>query len=242
MAHQVTFNYYMGVISFLEEDHEQVCTPPDPDAADPARQKSTSWTPGTCATRDGPGTKSTSVHHHHVPSDHFRLILTYLIPCHLTRTGQLPTASLLAPYPRLTALFAPLAAAIRAASLSAFDDALLAGSRVFVRRRVYLALESCRLIVLRNLMRKVFLAGGLEPGKDGAPPARRTRIPIAEFLAAVRVSAGGDRAAMAVDRDEVECFIANLIYKVRGCVRGLASVAACGRLMVLAHSSHWLHC
>jgi hypothetical protein len=22
MAHQVTFNYYMGVISFLEEDHE----------------------------------------------------------------------------------------------------------------------------------------------------------------------------------------------------------------------------
>jgi COP9 signalosome complex subunit 12 len=85
-----------------------------------------------------------------------------------------------------------------------------------VRRRVYLALESCRLVVLRNLMRKVFLAGGFEPGKDGTPPVRRTRIPITEFLAALRVSAGGDRAAMAVDRDEVECLIANLIYKVRG--------------------------
>jgi COP9 signalosome complex subunit 12 len=152
-------------------------------------------------------------------SDHARLILTYLIPCHLTRTGQLPTASLLAPYPRLAALFGPLATAIRGASLAAFDDALLAGARVFVRRRVYLALESCRLVVLRNLMRKVFLAGGHEPGKsgqaEGAPPVRRTRIPVAEFLAAVRLSAGGDRAAMAVDRDEVECFIANLIYKVR---------------------------
>jgi hypothetical protein len=139
-----------------------------------------------------------------------------LIPCHLTRTGQLPTASLLAPYPRLAALFSPLAKAIRDASLAAFDDALLAGSRVFVRRRVYLALESCRLVVLRNLMRKVFLAGGYEPGKEGQPPVRRTRIQIAEFLAAVSMSAGGDRAAMAVDRDEVECFIANLIYKVCG--------------------------
>ena len=125
----------------------------------------------------------------------------------------------MAPYPRLAALFRPLAAAIRAASLARFDDALLAGSRVFVRRRVYLALESCRLVVLRNLMRKVFLAGGFEPGKEGAPPVRRTRIPIAEFLAAVRVSTGGDRAAMAMDRDEVECLIANLIYKVRCCLR-----------------------
>jgi hypothetical protein len=92
---------------------------------------------------------------------------------------------------------------------------LLAGARVFVRRRVYLALESCRLVVLRNLMRRVFLAGGHEAGKEGGPMVRRTRIPIAEFLAAVRVSAGGGGAVMAVDRDEVECFIANLIYKVR---------------------------
>lgn len=153
------------------------------------------------------------------PSDHARLILTYLIPCHLARTGQLPTAALLAPYPRLAALFGPLAAAIRAASLSAFDDALLAGSRVFVRRRVYLALESCRLIVLRNLMRKVFIAGGFEPGKDDAPPVRRTRITVAEFVAAVKLSAGGERAAgPPVDRDEVECFIANLIYKVCYCL------------------------
>jgi hypothetical protein len=29
MSHQVTFNYYMGVISFLDEDHEQVFAPLD---------------------------------------------------------------------------------------------------------------------------------------------------------------------------------------------------------------------
>jgi hypothetical protein len=219
MAHQVTFNYYMGMINFLEEDHEQVFPSQPPNTTDPSRQKATSCPRGRCATTACTRTKSPPI-----PSStnrlttRSRLILTYLIPCHLTRTGQLPTAALLAPYPRLAGLFAPLAAAIRAASLARFDDALLAGSRVFVRRRVYLALESCRLVVLRNLMRRVFLAGGHEPpASDGAAPVRRTRIPIDEFLAAVRMSAGGGRAAMAVDRDEVECFIANLIYKVRLC-------------------------
>jgi hypothetical protein len=59
MAHQVTFNYYMGMISFLEEDHEQVRAPPDPETADPARQKATSCPPGKCVTSAGTKTKST---------------------------------------------------------------------------------------------------------------------------------------------------------------------------------------
>lgn len=58
-------------------------------------------------------------------------------------------------------------------------------------------------------MRKVFITGGFEEGKDGAPPVRRTRIPVAEFAAAIKISGGED-----IDTDEVECLLANMIYKV----------------------------
>lgn len=62
-------------------------------------------------------------------------------------------------------------------------------------------------------MRKVFISGGYEEGKDGGEKIRRTRIPLDEFVAAVRLgsSADGNR----VEFDEVECLLANMIYKVR---------------------------
>jgi hypothetical protein len=64
---------------------------------------------------------------------------------------------------------------------------------------------------LRNLLRKVFLAGGFEEAKEAnAAPVRRTRIPVAEFGAAISL---GSKETM--DGDEVECLLANLIYKVR---------------------------
>jgi COP9 signalosome complex subunit 12 len=83
--------------------------------------------------------------------------------------------------------------------------------------------------VLRNLFRKVFVAGGFEPLKDGQTEQdriRRTRIPVEEFTAAVTLSLrrtdsdsamqnGGGRAEDAIEKDEVECFLANMIYKVR---------------------------
>lgn len=82
-----------------------------------------------------------------------------------------------------------------------------------MRRRIYLTLERGRDIALRNLLRKVFIAGGYEGGKDGGEKIRRTRIPLDEFVAAVRLgsSADGNR----VESDEVECLLANMIYKVR---------------------------
>lgn len=82
-----------------------------------------------------------------------------------------------------------------------------------MRRRIYLTLERGRDITLRNLFRKVFVAGGFEESKEGQPPLRRTRIPVTEFAAAMRVG-GKPGSALRVDLDEVECFLANLIYKV----------------------------
>lgn len=90
---------------------------------------------------------------------------------------------------------------------------MAAGEEEFVKRRIYLPLERGRDIALRNLFRKVFLAGGFEESKDGNPPVRRTRVHVNEFAAALRVgtpTSGRSR----VDIDEVECLLANLMYKV----------------------------
>lgn len=148
-----------------------------------------------------------------VSTDKPRLILTYLIPCHLLTTHTLPTKHLLEPHPRLEALFGPIARCIRSGDLAGFDAALSSGESEFVKRRIYLTLERGRDIALRNLFRKVYLAGGYEPSKDDSPPIRRTRVPVAEFAAAIRL---GNRTSNTepVDIDEVECFLANLIYKV----------------------------
>lgn len=87
----------------------------------------------------------------------------------------------------------------------------MAGEDEFVKRRIYLTLERGRDIALRNLLRKVFVAGGFEEQKDAtAAPVRRTRVPVAEFSAAISI---GSKERM--ESDEVECLLANMIYKVR---------------------------
>ncbi|KAL2060037.1 hypothetical protein VTL71DRAFT_9859 [Oculimacula yallundae] len=138
------------------------------------------------------------------------LILTYLIPCHLLTTHTLPSASLLAPYPHLQTLFLPLSRCIKKGDLSGFDAALVAGEDEFTKRRIYLTLERGRDIALRNLLRKVFLAGGFEdnPKDAGAPQVRRTRITVSEFGAAISL---GSKETM--DGDEVECLLSTMIYK-----------------------------
>jgi hypothetical protein len=132
-------------------------------------------------------------------------------------THTLPSKALLAPYPRLEFLFAPLCQCIRNGDLSGFDAALASGEAEFVKRRIYLTLERGRDIALRNLFRKVFLAGGFEETKESQTPIRRTRITVTEFAAAMRVGSKVGPATR-VDLDEVECFLANLIYKVSGVV------------------------
>lgn len=81
-----------------------------------------------------------------------------------------------------------------------------------MKRRIYLTLERGRDVALRNLLRKVFVAGGFDEPKEGeTTPVRRTRVPVVEFQAAISMGSGGD----IIDSDEVECLLANMIYKVR---------------------------
>ncbi len=138
-----------------------------------------------------------------------RLILTYLIPCRLVTSHTLPTEKLLAQYPRLQKIFLPLCQCIKRGELHKFDLALQEGEDEFVKRRIYLTLERGRDIALRNLLRKVFIARGFEEAKEGENSVRRSRVPVAEFAAAI--SLGSQEK---IDSDEVECLLANMIYKV----------------------------
>lgn len=71
---------------------------------------------------------------------------------------------------------------------------------------------------MRNLFRKVFINAGFEETKDASTgevtgSARRTRLRIAEFEAGIRAASRNSSEPIVVERDEVECFLANLIYK-----------------------------
>jgi hypothetical protein len=190
-SHQVTFLYYCGVIHFLEEDY-------------PTAEEHLTAAYNKC---------------HAGAKKNIQLILTYLIPTKLLTSHKLPSSALLAQYPRLARLFQPVCDAIRSADLKAFNAALENGEDEFVKRRIYLTLERGRDIILRNILRKVYLSGGFEPPKEGdtttAPPSRKTRIPIVEFAAALHLAgAEVENGEGTIDRDEVECLIANAIYKV----------------------------
>lgn len=179
-SQQVTFKYYEGVLAFLEESY-----------VDAEQHLTQAWE--MC---------------HKDATRNLELILTYLIPCHLLTNHTLPSAKLLQNFPRLQNLFLNLGVAIKKGNLQAFDQALTDGEDEFIKRRIYLTLERGRDIALRNLLRKVFIAGGFEEPKDGQPPVRRTRVPVAEFAAAIKLSGGRP-----IDTDEVECLLANMIYK-----------------------------
>ncbi len=202
-AHQISFKYYCGVIYFLEDDYTTA-----------EELLGEAW--AMCRKSD---------------EKNLQLILTYLIPTRLLTAHKLPSKALLAPYPRLADLFNPITASVRLGSLSAFNAAMEAGEEEFVKRRIFLTLERGRDIILRNIFRKTFLAGGFEAPKEvseasasngaNAPATtgqlvRRTRVPVKEFAAALQMAGAevgdGDEG---IDSDEVECLIANAIYKVR---------------------------
>ena len=207
-SHRCTFQYYRGLISFLEEAYED------------AEQRLTA---------------AYSLCH---PAAHHNReqILTYLIATRILTSRQLPSSNLLYRHPNLESLFSPIRTAILQGSLSSFDAALASSERILIKKRIYLPLERSRDLVLRNLYRRVFLAGGFEDttksdvttaattatttlAETDRSKVRRTRIPIIEFEAAMRISllnVADYKYADGVeipDRDEVECLIAGLIYK-----------------------------
>ncbi|KAL1612605.1 COP9 signalosome (CSN) subunit [Paraconiothyrium brasiliense] len=192
-AHRVTYMYYCGVIAFLQEDYSKAET-----------ALFNAWAycyKGSTKNRE--------------------LILTYLIPCRLITKSEIPSAQILQEFPHLQNLFGDLVSSIKKGDLAGFDKAFAEGEPEFVRRRVFLTLERSRDIALRNLLRKVFRAAGYEDLKEGQTEKdriRKTRIPLAHFATALRMGSGGGQT---VDDEEVECLLANMIYK--GLMKGYIS-------------------
>jgi len=182
---QVTFNYYTGILHFVDEEFDK--------AEDRFLE---AWK--MCDKRS---------------VKHCEIILSHLIPCHIMTKTEVPSKALLAMFPRLEQLFGPLISAIKRADLVGFDAALEGGYRGLVKRRIYLAVLLFRSIVERNIFRHVALLQRSESTQP-LPASRglqiRSRIPLAEFVTAYRMSSQD----ASIDESEVECRISNLIHKV----------------------------
>ncbi|KAL7563008.1 hypothetical protein ACA910_013531 [Epithemia clementina (nom. ined.)] len=132
-----------------------------------------------------------------------RVILRYLIPVKLYR-GRLPSTALLEKY-GLTE-YAPLSDSMRKGDLRTFTDTLERFQDVSIRQGTYLLLEKCKTVCYRNLFKRIHYATG------------KTQIPLSMVVNGVF---RGVLDMTAMDLDQVECILANLIY--RGFVRGYLS-------------------
>eukprot|EP00804_Cyclotella_cryptica_P011418 CCRYP_016373-RA/>CCRYP_016373-RA protein AED:0.23 eAED:0.23 QI:91/1/1/1/0.71/0.62/8/5682/412 len=148
-------------------------------------------------------------HCHHSAVGNKKRILNYLVPVKLLR-GRLPTNKLLEKYSLHE--FVPLMNGMRTGNLIEFTNGLTKNQDIFIRRGTYLLLEKCKMICYRNLFKRVYRIIGKE------------QINL-EYIAKSFKWLG-----MPIDLDEVECILANLIYKQY--IRGYLSHAK--RVLVLS--------
>jgi hypothetical protein len=88
-----------------------------------------------------------------------------------------------------------------------FNEAVREHQEFFVRKGIFLIIDQCKIYVYRNLFRKVHnVHKSLE-----ADAKKANQVPLASFQTALALSglAGDD----AMDIDELECVLANLIFQ-----------------------------
>lgn len=129
-------------------------------------------------------------------------VLQYLIPVKLL-LGQLPSPELLSRYK--LPHYGPVAQAVRSGDVRLLDGALAAHAPLFIRAGTFLLLEKLRNGVYRTLLKRIH---NVQKQRD---PARAHQLPIALFQAAMAFCGAAEEQAM--DLDECECVLANLIYR-----------------------------
>ncbi|KAN0132594.1 hypothetical protein V8E53_009610 [Lactarius tabidus] len=127
-AHQVTYRYYLGMLSFLNEDYAK-------------SEQELTFAFYNC---------------HLGAHNNQERILTYLIPLRILR-GHLPTTDLLKRFPVLDELYSPFISAIRKGDIQGFDAALDKSERRLVDLSIWLTLEKAREICIRGLFRRVWV-------------------------------------------------------------------------------------
>lgn len=128
-SHQVTYRYYIGMLSFLNEEFAK------------AEQELT----------------LAFYHCHNAAHNNKERILAYLIPLRILK-GHLPSTELLQRFPVLDEIFTPFIRAIRTGNLKAYDQALEAGEVRLLDLNLWLSIEKARELCMRGLFRKVWLA------------------------------------------------------------------------------------
>lgn len=136
-------------------------------------------------------------------------ILNYLIPVKLLR-GRLPSVKLLQKYNLVE--YIPFVMAIRRGDLRTFHKTLQENQDEFIRRGTYLLLEKCKTVCHRNLFKRIFLI------------MEKHQLPLSNVVKAIKW------LEIDMDLDEVECVLANLIF--RGAIKGYISHSK--RILVLS--------
>ncbi|KAF8549697.1 hypothetical protein OG21DRAFT_1599065 [Imleria badia] len=128
-SHQVTYRYYLGMLSFLNEDYAK------------AEQELT-----------------LAFYNCHIQAHRNQeRILTCLIPLRILR-GHLPSRILLDRFPVLDELFSPFITAIRTGDITAYDTALDHWERRLVELNLWITIEKARELCIRGLYRRVWVA------------------------------------------------------------------------------------
>jgi len=136
-------------------------------------------------------------------------ILRYLVPVKLYR-GRFPTPALLDKYGLDE--FKPLVAGLLKGDLRTFQDGLVKYQDRFIRQGTYLLLEKCKTVCYRNLFKRIH------------------KILDKHQVSLAYVARAFHWLGMPIDLDEIECILANLIF--RGYVRGYLSHSK--RVLVLS--------
>ncbi|KAF8638574.1 hypothetical protein AX17_002116 [Amanita inopinata Kibby_2008] len=127
-SHQVTYRYYIGMISFLNEEYAK------------AEEELT-----------------LAFYHCHTDAhSNQERTLAYLIPLRMLK-GHLPSEELLQRFPVLRDLFGPFITAIRRGDVSAYDRALDSRERRLLELNLWLTLEKARELCMRGLFRRLWV-------------------------------------------------------------------------------------
>ncbi|KAH8096699.1 hypothetical protein BXZ70DRAFT_330493 [Cristinia sonorae] len=130
-SHQVTYRYYIGMLSFLNEDLAK------------SEQELT-----------------LAFYHCHIGAKtNLERILTYLIPLRIFR-GHLPSRELLDRFPAIDDLYSPFITAIRRGDVHDYDAALDRFERRLVDLNLFLTMERGRELCVRELFRRVWVVSG----------------------------------------------------------------------------------
>ena len=144
-----------------------------------------------------------------------RLILRYLVPVRLV-LGVFAAPELLRKYnlPQ----FEPLCRAVDRGDLRLFERHLDDQQQLFIRHGSYLLVERAKTIAYRNFFQRV----------HALHPEGTTKLDVAMFKRCL------DATGVQLDHDEIECVLANLIYK--GYIKGYLSHQH-GKLVVAKSNS-----